>query len=484
MQTEAKKNIKLNMFFNGIRGILSVLFPLITFPYISRILGVANIGCYNYSASIISYFVLLSELGIREYAIREGAAFRTDRDAINQFANEMFTINMISTGASYILLAFSFLIFQNMKGYWMLLLILSFQIILKTVDIDWIYSIYEDYLYITVRSIAFQFLSLLLLFSLVHTKKDINVYAVITVLASAGSSLFNYIHARKYVRIGLTKNINWKRHMRPIFVLFAMSLTVTIYVSSDITVLGILCGNKTVGIYSVSTKIYAIMKRLLSTILVVSIPRLSAQFGTGKLTEFRTTANDIYQTLITATLPAITGIMILSRPIVVLISGPEYAEASSSLTILGVALFMCMAAWFWGQCVLVPMRMEGEVFKVTLFSAILNLALNLVLIPRWKENAAAFTTVLAEGSTLLWSMFRGKKMSGVSGEGKTYLKVASGCIGIVVVNMVTKCVITDSALYIVITVTLAAVVYGIIEICLKNEAVYSILHGIRRLVKK
>ena len=467
------------MALNAIRGILSVLFPLITFPYVSRILGVENIGKYNYANSIIGYFLLLSGLGIGGYAIRDGSAFRDDKAELNRFANEMFTINMFSTAISYVLLIAAALAFSGLKAYWVLLFILSFQIILKTISVDWIYSIYEDYLYITIRGIALQVFSLVLLFCFVHTAEDLNLYALITVLANAGSSLFNYIHARKYVNIGFSRTIHWKQHMRPIMVLFAMSLTVTIYVNSDVTVLGILCGDKAVGLYSVSTKIYAIVKNLLSTILVVSIPRLSAQFGTGRLSEFRETAKDIYNTLITAMLPAITGIILLAKPIVLLISGPEYEEAWSSLAILGVALFMCMAAWFWGQCILVPMKREDEVFKVTLISAALNLTLNLILIPKWQENAAALTTLLAEGTTLLWSIIRGKKMSGISGEWKTYLKVAAGCVSIVIINAVTRRVFLDNTVYVLVTVALSVVTYAVIEILVRNEAIYSLMNEIR-----
>ena len=484
MSVEKTRSVKVNMVLNGIKGVLSVLFPLITFPYVSRVLSVNNIGRYNYSASIISYFLLLSGLGIEKYAIREGAALRENKSELNRFANEMFTTNMLSTVISYALLIVVMFAFPGMKAYWTLLVILSFQVILKTIGIDWIYSIYEDYLYITVRGIAFQILSLVMLFCFVHTAEDLNIYALITVLANAGSSILNYIHARKYVNLRLTKKVDWKRHMRPIMIMFAMSLTVTIYVSSDITVLGILCGDERVGIYSVSTKIYSVVKSLLSTILVVSIPRLSAQFGTGRLEEFRQTAKDIYSTLITAVLPAITGIIILSKPIVLLISGPEYAEASSSLAILGAALFMCMAAWFWGQCILVPMKKESEVFKVTVVSAVLNLVLNLVLIPKWQENAAAFTTLLAEGCTLLWSVICGKKMSGVSGELKTYIKVGAGCVGIVLVNEITKRLFTDNALYVVSTIALSVAVYAVVEIALKNEAVYSFLNGIKNKIGK
>ena len=201
MSVETQKSLKLNMILNATRGIVSVLFPLITFPYVSRVLGIENIGRYNYSNSIISYFLLISGLGIGGYAIRDGSAFRRQRDKLNQFANEMFTINVISTVISYILLLATAFVFPGMKEYWLLLAILSIQIILKTIGIDWLYSIYEDYLYITLRGIAFQILSLIMLFCFVHTAEDLNVYALITVIANAGSSILNYIHARKYVNL-------------------------------------------------------------------------------------------------------------------------------------------------------------------------------------------------------------------------------------------------------------------------------------------
>ncbi len=476
------KSLKLNMFLNSVRGIMSMVFPLITFPYVSRILGVENLGRYNYANSIVSYFGLLAGLGITNYSVREGAALRQDRNKLNHFADEMFTFNIISTVIAYLLLVI-ILLAPDMSRYRSLLFILSFQVILKTIGIEWIYTIYEDFLYITVRSIVFQLLSLMLLFIFVHTRNDINIYACITVLAGAGSSIMNYVHAKKLVTIRLINRINWKKHFRPVFIMFAMALTVSIYVNSDITVLGILCGDRVVGIYSVSTKIYSIIKNILSTIIVVSIPRLSALYGTGELNEFRTTALDIYRTLITVLMPAITGIIILSKPIVLLISGEEYIEAALSLEILGIALLFCMAAWFWGQCILVPMKKENEVFKATVISACLNLIMNFILIPLWQEKAAALTTVIAEGCTYVWSLLKGRRMSGVVGTGMTYVKSAVGCIGIIVVNKATKSLISSNAIYVISTVSVSIAVYFTIEFLIKNEALYSLVREIREFKK-
>lgn len=479
MSVENQKSIKVNMLLNAIRGIMSAVFPLITFPYVSRILGAESLGQYSFARSIIGYFTLLAGLGIANYAIRDGAAIREDPQQLNRFANEIFTINILSTAFSYAVLALVLFAAPTLGKYMSLLVIFSFQVVLNTIGIEWIYSIYEDYLYVTLRSIFFQFVSLVLLFCFVHTKDDVEIYAVITVLACAGSNLLNFYHARRWIKIRLTNQIDWKRHLQPIFTMFAMSLTVSVYVSSDITVLGLLCGDRTVGIYTAATKIYGMVKNVLSTVLVVSIPRLSALFGTGRLEMFRRTGLDIYKTVVTVTVPAVTGILLLSKPIVLLVSGEEFIETVPSLQILSIALLLCMAAYYWEQCVLIPMRCEDEVFKATAVSAVLNLVLNVLLIPVWQEKAAAFTTVVAEGCSCVWSTIQGRKRSGVTGVGSTYLKAAVGCMGIVAVNAVTKHLFVSNTLYVVMTVALSVIVYGAVEIVLKNDAVYSWVRAIR-----
>lgn len=484
MSIERHKSLKLNMVLNAIRSLLGVIFPIITFPYVSRVLGVENIGRYNYSSSIISYFLLLSELGITKYAIREGSAVREDKESLNQFSSEMFTINVLTATFSYILFVLWFFLFPGIREYGVLLGILSFQIALKTVGVEWVYSIFEDYLYITVRTIAFQILSLVLLFCLVHSREDLNIYAVITVVAGAGSNIINFLHSRKKVRIRLTRTIDWKRHMRPILVLFATTLTVSIYLNSDVTILGILCGDRTVGIYSVSVKVYSTVKNILASVLAVSIPRLSAQVGTSRMEEFRNTANDIYRTLITWVLPTVTGIILLAKPIVLLVSGSEYIEAASSLSILAAALLLCMPASFWGNCVLLPMHRENTLFKVSLVSAALNVVLNFILIPACRENAAAFTTLLAEGCTLLGSMIQGRKISGIQGESRTYFKAALGCAAIIAVHFFTKRMFTGSLIYVCMTVILSITAYALSEILLKNEVVIDLFNKVRKIASR
>lgn len=158
-----KKSIGMNAFLNGLRSVLNLLFPLITFPYVSRVLSVSGIGIYNFSNTYISYFILIAGLGIATYAIREGAKYRNDRRKIEEFSSQIFSINMIATVIAYVLLFASLLIFKNLSNYVSCILIFSLQILFTTLGTEWIYTIYEDYAYITVRSIFFKVISIFLL---------------------------------------------------------------------------------------------------------------------------------------------------------------------------------------------------------------------------------------------------------------------------------------------------------------------------------
>lgn len=469
-----QKSLKLNMVLNAVKGILGVLFPLISFPYVSRVLGVDNLGSYNFAVSIISYFSLFSGLGIPTYAIREGARLRNDTEKLKRFSDEMFTINMVATLISYMLLFICVLSIPKLANYKSLLIILSLQIVFKTIGIEWIYSIYEDYLYITIMSILFQIVSIALMFGFVRNPHDINAYAAITVVSAVGSNVLYYLHARKYCKIGFARMVNWKKHMKPILVLFAMTVTVTIYVSSDTTILGFLCSDHEVGIYSVSVKVYTIVKNIVASVVLVSIPRMSALLGMEKKNEFINVGSDIYGTLLTIMLPAMVGIIILREEIVQIISGNEYLEAVPSLAILSVAMVLCLGAYFWGQAVLVPAKKDGIVLVATIISAFVNILLNFLLIPLWKENAAALTTLISEGIAFLICRHEGTKILKLKDITQISLKTLCGCGAIIAYSIMLFCIKTHTVLYVFLMLLGSVSIFVIIEVILKNECILSL----------
>lgn len=390
------KSLKINALLNGIKTGMTMIFPLITFPYISRILDVDNIGKINFSNSIVNYFLLIAGLGISTYAIREGAYIRNDKEKLNRFCNEIFTINIISTLVSYMLLLIIVYFNSKLQTYKLLIAIYSINIIGTTIGIDWLYSIYEDYGYITVRSIIFQIISLVLMFTFIKTPQDYIKYVCILMISSTGSNILNYFNSRKYIKLKITRSINIKTHIKPILIIFISTIATTIYVNSDSTMLGFMCNNYIVGIYSVSAKIYLIFKSFVASSILVALPRLSNYIADKLKSDYEDKVNKIYRVLVILLVPITIGLYMTAEDIILIISGAAYISATSSLKILSIALFFSVISIYYTNTILLPMKYEKEIMKITLISASINIILNIIMIPYYQQNGAAITTVVSE----------------------------------------------------------------------------------------
>lgn len=479
-----KKSVGVNAALNGLKNIMSVFFPLITFPYVSRVLQVDNLGKYNFSSSIIDYFILLAALGINTYSIREGARIREDKNKISQFSSEIFSINIVSMLLSYLLLIIVVIVVPKLHSYLILIAILSLEILFRTIGTEWLYSIYEEYAYITIRSIVFQILSLILMFTFVRDTGDLYIYAIIVVIANAGNNLVNFIHAKKLCKFKFKWSFELKKHIKPILMIFSISIATTIYVSSDTTLLGFFTSDYKVGIYSVSVKIYKLIKTCLSSVLVVAIPRLSHYLGQREYEKYNHTFNRTFQALITIVFPAVVGLFCMSRQIVILIAGDSFVEATLSLRLLVIALIPCLFGWIYNSCVMIPQKMEKQLLYITSLSALINIVFNLILIPIWEENAAAVTTIMAETVAMFMCIYYSRGKVHLENFTKIAFSTVFGCIGIVAVCIGFNTISFGVFLDVLIPVTCSIVTYAIIIFLLKNPiammAIQTILQKIKR----
>lgn len=479
-----KKSLSLNAAMSAFKTLMNIIFPLITFPYASNVLQVENLGKVNFASSVCGYFLLFAGLGISSYAVREGSRYVNDREKLSAFASEMFSINMISTALTYAALAVTMLFWTKLHAYTDLMLVLSLQIFFTTIGTEWVFTIFEEYTYITIRGLLFQVLSIFMLFAFVRTRDDYCIYAGITVFAAVGANVLNFFRARRYCTIRLTRKIDWKKHLKPILIIFASTLATTLYVSSDTTILGILGTDYNVGIYSVAGKIYGIVKNLLSAVLVVSIPRLSHYAGVGDKVNFNKLFNNIFNALIVVVAPAVVGLFALSREVVLFISGESYLDAVMPLQILSLALIVCLFGWLYNSCALLPCGREKELFWITLVSGLLNVGLNILLIPRFRENAAAFTTLLAELCSMILCIRCSRGLVTVSADRRTVGSVLCGCVGIVLVCTGVKTLALPNLICILAAVLGSVAAYAVILLGMKNPLVLEYLEKAKQKFRK
>lgn len=479
-----KKSLSINAILNSLQALLNLIFPLITFPYVSRVLSVKGMGKYNFANSIISYFVLIAGLGISRYAVREGAKIRENKVLFSEFASRIFSINLCSTIISYFLLFVTILLVTSLKGCIEAILIFSIQIFFTTLGVDWLYVIYEEYGYITLRNIIFKIISIFLLFIFVRHSGDYLKYAAITTFASVGSYLLNFFHAKNICDIKVVWSFDWKKYLVPIFTIFGTMVAVTVYVSSDITMLGFLKNDYVVGIYSISAKIYGMVGPMLSATMAVTIPRLAMLMGQGKSQDYRKLFNKLLKSMITIVPPAVIGLIMMSKNIILIIAGKEYLRSTSSLKILSVALFFGTINTIFVECVLIPAKRERATLVTAIIAAVVNLSLNFILIPQFSENGTAITTVIAEFLSMLINFCFCKDIIGKIFLNKKFWKdnlcVAVGCASICCVCILVKSFVYSNVIQLLVSSICSCVVYIIVLCALRNSLV---IDTIRKLFR-
>lgn len=471
-----EKNITINIVLNMIKTISSIIFPLITFPYVSRVLMPNNLGKVNFGASYVSYFTLLASLGITTYAIRECSANREDKNKLTKTASQIFSINIIMTFIAYVLLAISIVVFKNIAPYRKLIIIQSTVIIFTTLGCDWLNTAMEDFAFITVRTVVFQGLSLLLMFALVHQPEDYIKYAAITVISSSGANLVNTFYRKKFCTVRFVRRMEWKKHSKPIMLLFVMILAQTVFNSSDITMLGLMKGDYEVGLYSTAVKMSNLISQVVASLAWVVMPRMAFYFAEEDYVKINVMLKKTLNVLLTLGLPSAVGCICLSNEIILVISGEQYALAAPVLSILmiGFALSL-MGGSFLGNMVLLPSKRESVYMAICCIATAVNIVMNYFMIPIWGANAAAGTTAFASLLILLMLIASRDKRIKIDYFPQTLVAPGIGCILIIIVCTIVRIFINGLILRTIACVLLSCIVYLFVQIILKNQIVLEII---------
>lgn len=385
-----------NASLNVIRQAFMLTFSLVTFPYVSRILGDESYGKYSFATTVIEYLLIFSGSASGIYAIREGARLKNDKNRLRAFSSEIFSIGCLFTLIAYFILNGLATFWPKLYDKKVLLYILGVRIIGTTIGVEWIFNIFEDYKNLAIRQFLVQGIGLLLTFMLVHSENDTNLYAVATAVAMSGVNFVNFFISRKYVKYKIVKSLNLKTHLKPILMMLFNSAMVTIYSNSDIIMLGIMKDDSTVGIYSVSVKVYGVVKGVFIAALSVLLPRISMYLGNNEICRLKTVINKTLNVLLVGLIPSIVLLIFYAKTVIGIIAGSDYLKGETSLQLLSIALFFALVGSLLTTNIMIPNRQESIITIIVSVSAISNIVLNFFLIPFGGANSAAFTTVIAE----------------------------------------------------------------------------------------
>lgn len=396
-----QKSIKHNFIMNIILTMSSMLFPLITFRYVSRILLPVGTGKVSFANSLISYFVMFSQLGIPTYGIRACAAVRDDKEKLTRTAQELMIINIVNCLIAYIAFFLILIFIPKLHEEKTLYIVISLSIFFNAVGMEWLYKALEQYTYITIRSIAFKFIALIAMLLLIHTKDDYVIYGALTIFAASASYLLNFIHSHKYISWRPVGNYHFKNHLKAALIFFAMTCAATIYTHLDTVMLGFISGNENVGYYDAAVKIKTILISVVTSLGAVLLPRASYYVKKGNMEEFKKLYGKALNFVFILATPLMVYFILFAKQGIYFISGPSYAKSILPMQIIMPTLLLVGITNILGIQILVPLGKEKIVLYSEISGAIIDLIVNALLIPSFAAEGAAIGTVAAEFVVLI-----------------------------------------------------------------------------------
>ncbi len=470
-----QKSVKKNSIFNILTKVLGMLFPMITFPYASRILLPDGLGKINFANSVIDIFVLFAGLGIGSYAVREAAKVRDDRKALSKFVTEVVIINFFSTLIAFAILGIALALSTKLQDYRTLLLIASSRILLATFGINWLFEAHEEFRYITRRTFAFQLISIAFLFAFVRSPKDIDNYMAFTVLSAAGANVCNFIYARKFFDFTFAEGLQIKKHIRPIFILFASALAASTYMIMDKTMIGIMRTDAEVGYYAAASKIGRLFILLLTAINSVSLPRLSYYMENDK-EKYNSLLNNTANVLQALSMPIAVGLALLARSVIILFCGKNYESAITCMQILSATVFVTTLNTVITDLVIVARRKNKYVLYPVVLGACVNFVMNFILIPRYGITGAAIASITSEALMLAVKIFLAYKTLG----GTLYFfskiyQYAAGALVMAAVVIALMLKLDQSVATVILEAASGALVYALVLLAFRNEHFFNIL---------
>ncbi|HEP1839294.1 TPA: flippase [Streptococcus suis] len=391
------KSIRINMVLNVLRTALTVIFPFIIFQIASRRLLAGNLGKVDFSLSVVNYFQLFAGLGVSVYAIRESGKFRATKEKLEQFASEVFTINIISTIVSYFFLLLTIFFVPKLQEYWILIAVQSLIIVSTTLGLEWVNIIYEDYKYITFRTLIFQLTTLILVFFFIREPSDYLLYAIFSMFGKVLPEIMNFYHVRKrHIEVRLVIDSKIWRHLVPILIIFVNSLVISIYVNLDTTMIGFFKTDIDVGYYSVAVKIYSAIKAIFSAIISVTVARISLYYSNGGKDKVERLLSLMINYFTLIIIPAILLFVSVADSTIYIFFGEAYSSSVKPLQLLCLGVIFSVYASTITNSIFLPLGLERFSLVATTLGALVNLLLNIFLIPIWGIIGAAMTTFFAE----------------------------------------------------------------------------------------
>ncbi len=450
-----------------------LIFPLITFPYVARVILPTGIGEVTFVESLCRYIIIFSALGIPIYGVREIAKVKGEKDKLNKLFTELLIIHFTITIFVSSLFAISIYLIPLLHNYVEFYLLGLLLIISNVFVIEWYFQGISQFKFITIRNLIVKSILTISVFIVVKEKEDVLIYFSIIVITSVFNSVINFVYALRTVKLDFSSSLNeFKRHIKPLFLIFSSIAFISIYTLLDTIMLGFMTDESSVGLYTTGLKVSRIPMLFIGALGVVLIPKLSEHFHNNRLEDFTTLISKSIKVVITFSIPILFSLYSLADTIILSFAGPDFMEAGIVLKILSLLSLLIGLSNIFGLQILTPMGKDKYLTFSVLIGTIISLALNFILIPIFKEKGAAISNIIAEIAVTIATIVFAQKFIKITTDWNFILKTIIYAIPFFFIPIfISKYIINDVTL-IVLTIIISGLYFLTIQLfVIKNELI-------------
>lgn len=475
-----KKSIKKNYIYNLAYQILLLLTPLITTPYLSRVLGADGIGTVSFAESVVSYFTLFATLGITTFGQREISYVQDDKEKRTQVFWETKALQVIT---SLVVLAI-YVVFALLQSNRILYLILSFNIIAVLVDVVWLFQGMEEFGKIVLRNFIFKIISIAYIFVAVKTPNDIlkYVFGIAFFLFLSNASL--WVRVSKYVGKPNIHSIKPLRNIRAVLALFVPTIAVQIYTVLDKTMIGLITKSAFEnGYYEQAIKISKMLLVVVTSLGTVMIPRIGYHYSKGETEKVNSFMYRGYRFVWFLGIPLCFGLIGVASNFVPWFFGEGFDKVAPLLSILGFLILAIGINNVTGMQYLIPTKRENLFSMTVLIGAVVNFILNIVLIHFFQSIGAAIASVAAETTIALVQLYLVRKEFNIWQVFRSswHYLVAAG-IMLILLRILSN-VLRPSLVHTMIMVMAGAATYGIVLLLFRDSFLLENVKNITNKIK-
>lgn len=393
--------VKRNFAYSSILTVSSYFFPLLTYPYVSRVIGVNGIGICNFVDSLINYFVLFSMMGISACGIREIAMHKSDGKISKTFSS-IFALNAISTAIAAVVLVVAMYTVESLAEYRTLLYVGLCKLLMNLLLVEWLFKGLEDFAYVTKRTLAVKCLYVASVFIFIQSKDDYALYYVLSVGMVVVNALINSVYARRFVHFTL-KDIEFKPYLPTYFSIGIYLVITSFYTSLNVAWLGFATDTVQVGYYTTSTRLYTIIISFFTAFTNVMFPRLSALLAEGKMEEFWSKIEKSVEALYAIAFPLVIISLVMGPQILHMLVGDGFEGAYLPFRIIVPLILIIGYEQILVMQILLPMKHNNTILRNAICGATLALILNLLIVTRLGAVGSACVWLSSEILVLILS---------------------------------------------------------------------------------